>query len=202
MDAAQSPEDAIYKYVTEDKDKILGMAKAHEYYPVVKERLLTEFWETVEKKLHDKFKEDDNWRIDKTSAMNEPSSKLYVYSNEFELVEHNNLPPFFFGFENLQYYPYYGIWINRGDDKFDDEKVIKVRSKFNNQKSMMTLGERGEWWLSWRHINGLDLSRESNIVNLLPEEREQKSEMMVEELSKLIESSNKELTRIFNENKS
>ncbi len=123
--------DEMYKFIA-SKDNFEVASEIYNLYPSVKERMITEFWETVTKKI-DKLNYDKKWIVEYDPG----NSSISIYKNNWETwVEAVDIDKSVI----------YGVSFNQeifNKKLFDENKGRAILEKNDNVNCM----EKGkDWW--------------------------------------------------------
>lgn len=186
-------EDEIFEFLTSEAN-YKAMLKARDYFPVIKERLISELWEKVYNGLEEFCSKNPTWKAVKEANLNSEWSKVYIYMTE-EKREKNGLPPFLIGWERLaQSYPYYGFWVNKEGTVYDFEKIMayfeQERSSFEKIDSIQDIND--EWWGFWGKPLKLDFNIDITLVDILPKHLERTSNDFIQKIIHIEEMMSKD----------
>jgi len=164
-------EEEIFDYLTEE-DNFRPAYEIHQFFPEVKKKLITDFWNLVSKSLKIKTN-DTNWEVEIYDNIFDRYSKMGLhldnqYNKDLRVI-----------FERLHGNVYYGLWINK---KSTDLNVPKINDYANTIEGLKEIeSPNNAYWLGSAYLDQ-DFQNLHTLESILPDKRE----ILVDEYSNLL----------------
>ncbi len=190
-----NPEQEFFEFLTTEEN-LKGLIIAKNQFPIVREKLIQDFWNSVLTKINEKLKAYPEWEAVLEPNITKWYSKLYIKEKKATLFEKNQLPSFIFCFQRLnQHYPYVGFWINEETTEYNRETVkeymaVQQKEHFSEFKGFE------EWWLVWDEIADFDLSIDETLLQIRPDVMHEKAQDFADRLFTLFEHTQEQLIYI------
>jgi len=173
----------LYEFITEEEN-FLPFIELKEQYEIVRKKLLTDFWKEVEVELK-KYKKS-KWEVWLDDDVMKEYSKLGFYHKDY-YREKDESRSFGIIFEHLTDSVLYGLWFNRTANL----QNLNFNSVCNDIKHLHVTWKAGTsaWWFAARNETGDNFDNSSDLVKILPKNRE----AVVKEYASLLISALEEL---------
>ena len=176
-------EEKTFEFFTQ-RENFETMLKVASQAEGVCKRLIYDFWaqlaESLTKVLGDR---DEDWRVGFSDNWDYRWNKLWMYQEEW--CKEENYPVVSIAFEELQpnRHPYLGLHIGYDHKKFNGSNIKKDLLDIETLKEYQT--DSNNYWAVWKHLP-FGLSGLDSLVQLLPENKMQTSQNVVNEALYLI----------------
>lgn len=158
--------------VTEENLQALIIAKNQ--FPLVRERLIQNFWNKVIDNVKNGLIEYENWEVKLEENITKWYSKLYIKEKKVFIFE-NHLPSFIFCWQRLnQNYPFYGFWINEQTTEYDTQKVKDYIGSIQKENFPEYHGY-DDWFLIWEGVESFNFSNDETLLQIIPSLMEEKA---------------------------
>jgi hypothetical protein len=170
--------------VTEENLQALIIAKNQ--FPLVRERLIQNFWNKVFGNVKNGLIEYENWEVKLEENITKWYSKLYIKEKNVFIFE-NHLPSFIFCWQRLnQNYPFYGFWINEQTNEFDVTKVKEYIGSIQKENFAEYHGY-DDWFLLWEGVESFNFSNDETLLQIIPSLLEEKAKDFSDRILDLFE---------------
>lgn len=162
-------EQHIYEFFATE-DNFRNMYKIAENLPIVKRRLLDEFWALVKGNLETLNEQNGSkWAIQLTGGIELNWTKLMLFKKGWAYEKGLPIVAVAFQRMGLANWPFYGIFLNNDISRFD-HNAIRSYAQTLPTAIGYSANEDNEWWPFWRNA-GIDFSKPDEFIRILPEFR-------------------------------
>lgn len=169
-------DEEVFEYLTGDKKRFRYAHEIHQLFPQIREKIIDDFWESVELKLEEVTK-DREWTVISHDDYKEQYSKLGIYfsSDDIRVI-----------YEALHGQPYLGLWIDRKSEELDLDSIYSfAEDNLHMPEAMKETSNR--YWLAQRDVQD-DFSSLHTLESMLPGKKDQMAKEYANELYKLAEN--------------
>ncbi len=177
-------DDEMFNFLVEEEN-LKGLIVAKNQFPVIRERLIRDFWNKTAEIIKNKIQENQRWEIVIWKDILSSESTLYLRDKNIQTVK-SELPPILFCWDMLSSNnPRCGLWVN---PTLEDSKKKILREEF--EKIRIELFQDFENSGNWPLIQiykGLDFSNDNMLIKITPKNQDEKANELAEILFDLFE---------------
>lgn len=180
-----NPDQEFFQFLTEEGN-LKGLIVAKNQFPIVRDKLIVNFWDQVRDKLIIGLKKQPQWEVKLESNIYHQHAKLFIFLKGSHIYK-NHLPSIIFCFQRLtEKYPYLGFWINEQTNEYKTDRVKEYVASIH-QEHFSEFKGFDDWWLIWEGLESFDLSNEFKLLEIIPTKAEEKAEDFANRLIDLFE---------------
>lgn len=188
-------EEAVFEFFTKPEN-FETMIRVNEHADRVMKKVIEDFWEALRKSLQQKFKsKEEDWVVTYSGDFEERYCKLWIYRDSWLNRNHRSRPIMAVAFENLHLgeKPFLGITPDADSKLYRPESLKSVIQSLPETENYTK--NSNKWWACWVYFS-LNFGQTSNLVNILPDNRENYITEFTEEAIRLTEILDKEAETI------
>jgi hypothetical protein len=180
-----NPDQEFFEFLT-SKENLQGLIIAKNQFPIIKEKLIADFWNKVQRKTREAIADKPEWEVVLEENITKWYSKLYIQRKGARLFD-NKLPSFIFCWQRLnQHYPYYGFWINEQTTEYDIPGVTEYIGRIQREEFPELKGY-DEWFLIWEGYEEFNLADDLTLLQIIPSVMDEKAKDLSDILVELFE---------------
>lgn len=162
------------------EDNFVNLCRITSHLPMVKQKLLEDFWQAVEADLNIKLA--SKWTTRRLEPIASGKSKLIVYKEEWGVIE-NDCPQLGFSLEGLSDNPFYGPLIHNRVDTLEYTKALEYFRKLPD--SINYQNDNSTWYPFWNYTK-IFLGKDEDFIKLIPKNRIELVEDVTNKFAKMI----------------
>lgn len=160
-------EKEMFQFLTTEEN-LKGLIIAKNHFPLVKEKLLHNFWNQVYVNIQLGIKAHENWEVKRDGNLTKWNSKIYIKERDDHIFE-NGFPSMIFCWERLMVdYPYFCFWYNEDYNEYDSRlsKDYIARCK---QSNFQDFEGPINWFFLWKGDEKINFSNDNGLFHITPE---------------------------------
>ncbi len=179
-------EEEMFNFLTIE-DNLKGLIIAKNQFKNVRERLIKNFWKSVQNDLKANLKDPTRWEVKIDSNIFVQYSKLYLLDKSL-VNKPDTHPLVFFCWEELSFdNPCYGLCTNTRLPDTDRKKVFDIVSHessafLNNELSSF---KKSDLWPLYADVHQYDLSNDQTLLQIIPTKQEELAKQFSDQLINL-----------------
>ncbi|MBW1616081.1 MAG: hypothetical protein JRJ49_06020 [Deltaproteobacteria bacterium] len=142
-------EEALFEYFTKEENFIAAY-EISDIFPKVKKKLVEDFWfkakDLIEEKLKSLPEDYKKWEVKISDDISDKESSLSI-----QLKDNHSIMVKFEKLLRRRFFTYYGLWVDRHNDKLDRGSISKHADKIKAIKELE--GEEDGRFIKWDYTN-------------------------------------------------